>query len=808
MKTPRPALLLLLSSGLVSLGPSAASAAPTLEVFPDSVHLRHKRDSQALVVRITQDNGIHQDVTADAQWTLEDASKATVQKGLVLPKAEGPTKLKVEWKGLSAVIPVQIESPQLDPAVSFRKDVMPVLMKAECNRCHGAARGQDGFRLSLWGFDPEGDHFRITREQPGRRINLAAPEESLMLTKSDGEASHTGGKRFEKGSPLYQTMLRWIRAGAPNDTGDTAQLTSVEIMPKSLVLEGPGQNFRISVRANYSDKTTRDVTGTALFLSSNEGSAKIAADGMLTTGQRGEAFVMARYGAHTVGIPVVVLPKDLRFEWPKPAERNEIDRLVNRKLYNLRIAPSERCNDLTFLRRAFLDLTGTLPPAEKIRAFQEDAAPDKRDKLIDELLARTEFVDLWTLKWADLLQIRTDINRDIYYKPIHLYHRWLRDQILAGVPLNKLAAELLSASGSIFENPAANYYHLENDPIRVSEDAAQSFLGIRLQCAQCHNHPFDRWTMDDYRGFMAFFMQVGRKSGDDPRERIIFDARAGEAKHPVGERVVPPKFPGGATPEVKDRDRRAVLAEWIAQPDNPWFPKHIANLVWAHFTGVGIVDPVDDVRVSNPPSNQELLDYLAKRFAELNFDIRKLAREICQSETYQRSTQTNPTNELDSRNFSHATIRRLRSEVLLDSITQATAAPMSHAGLPSGLRSVQAADARQTNYFLTTFGKPKRENVCARDEVNPNLSQALHLLTGDTIETKIAAGALVDKLLKEGKPPGEIVAELFMRSVSRLPTEQERSALDPYFTDPAQTKAALVDVHWALLNSKEFIFNH
>jgi hypothetical protein len=251
-----------------------------------------------------------------------------------------------------------------------------------------------------------------------------------------------------------------------------------------------------------------------------------------------------------------------------------------------------------------------------------------------------------------------------------------------------------------------------------------------------------------------------------------------------------------------------VLAEWIAQPDNPWFPKHIANLVWAHFTGVGIVDPVDDVRVSNPPSNQELLDYLAKRFAELNFDIRKLAREICQSETYQRSTQTNPTNELDSRNFSHATIRRLRSEVLLDSITQATAAPMSHAGLPSGLRSVQAADARQTNYFLTTFGKPKRENVCARDEVNPNLSQALHLLTGDTIETKLAAGALVDKLLKEGKPPGEIVAELFMRSVSRLPTEQERSALDPYFTDPAQTKAALVDVHWALLNSKEFIFNH
>ena len=793
---------------LLPLMAPRAHASVKLEVFPDAVHLRHKKDTQGILVRITQEDGTHSDVTAETQFSFEDPSKATLDRQTILPKSEGTTKLKIQWKNLSAAIPVTVENPHQEPSISFRNDVMPVFMKADCNRCHGAARGQDGFRLSIWGFDPEGDHFRITREYPGRRVNLAVPEESMLLTKSDGEASHTGGKKFEKGSPLYKTLLQWLQAGAPNDPPNIPQLTGVDVMPQSLVLQGPGQNFRVSVRANYSDGTWRDVTTTALFLSSNEGSAKINADGTILTGQRGEAFVMARYGAFTVGIPVVVLPKDLKFEWPKVAERNEIDKLVHQKLYDLRMLPSGRCDDLTFLRRVYLDLIGSLPPAEKITEFAANSNPNKRDQLIDELLARPEFVDLWTLKWSDLLQIRTDVLREIYYKPVQLYHGWIRDQILAGVPINQLAAKLISANGSIFDNPAATFYHLENDPIRVSEDAAQAFLGIRLQCAQCHNHPFDRWTMDDYRGFMAFFMQIGRKPGEDPRERIIYDARAGEAKHPVGDRVVPPKFLGGAVADVKEKDRRQVLADWLAAPDNPWFPRHIANLTWAHFMGVGIVDPVDDVRVSNPPSNKPLLEYLAKRLAELNFDIRKLAREICVSETYQRSTQSNPTNELDTRNFAKATIRRMRAEVMLDSISQATAAPMSHLALPVGMRAVEVADAKKTNYFLTTFGRPKRENVCARDEVSPTLSQALHLLTGDTIETKITSGALVDTRLKEGKSPQEIMRELFLRTVGRLPNEEETSALDPYFSDKEQSKAALIDLQWALLNSKEFMFNH
>lgn len=814
-----------LTVGLLTLLPPLLEAAPTLDVYPGDATLRHRLDKQSFVARVIQENGLHIDVTAEAKWTVEDASKAVIEKNRLLPKGAGSTNLIVEWKGIKKTIPVTVETPDKEPAISFRQDVMPVFMKAECNRCHGAARGQDGFKLSLWGFDPDADYFRITREFPGRRVNLAVPEESLLLTKADGEAAHTGGKKFEKGSELYNTMLRWLKAGAPDDNKDVAKVKAVELMPGSLVMEGPGQKFRMNVRATFTDGTTRDVTSTALFLSNNEGTAKVDADGFLTTGTRGEAFVMARYDAFTVGAQVIVLPKNLKFEWPKVDERGEIDRLVNAKLRNLRMIPSELCDDLTFLRRAYIDLTGTIPPVEKIESFRNDTDPAKREKLVDELLKQPGFVDLWTLKWADLLQVRTVLNQ-VYSKSTQLYQDWIRTQILEGVPLNQLAAKLLTASGSNMHNPAATFYSLELDPIRVTEDAAQAMLGIRIQCAQCHNHPFDRWTMNDYRGFMAFFMQVGRKQGEDPREKIIFNAGGGEAIHPVGNKVVPPKFPGGDMPDVKGKDRREVLAEWLADPKNPWFAKHMANLVWAQLMGVGIVSPVDDIRVSNPPSNPELLDYIAKRLVEYNFDIRKLAREVCLSAAYQRSTRANESNELDSRNYSKATIRRMRAEVLLDAIADASGNSAKHSGVNEGTRAVEIADAKKTNYFLTTFGRSTRDNVCAREECSPTLSQALHLLTGDTIEGNIKSGNLVGKLLSGGKQPGEVLSELYLRMLGRPPTPQETaalvsvfggkgpiasedsSALKVLFSDKEQTKTFLEDVQWALLNSKEFLFNH
>jgi hypothetical protein len=807
-RTIRAGLYFAIAVVLQAAAGAAIETTQPFQVFPSEANLKTKRDRQTIVVRWTESSGVHRDVTGQAKFTIEDPAKAKVENGVVTPLADGTTTLKVEWNGNTAQIPVKVEEAQAEQPISFRLDVMPILMKGECNRCHGAARGQDGFRLSLWGFDPDGDHFRMTREMPGRRINLALPAESLLLTKSDGSAPHTGGKRLEKGSELHNTILRWLEEGAPNDPPTVATPTRVELLPTKLVLESPGQTFKFTVRAHYSDGTDRDVTTTALFLSSNDSSAKIGQDGVVTTGQRGEAFVMARFATFTVGAQVIVIPKDLKYEWPKVEEKNFVDVLVHDKLRNLRMVPSELCDDETFLRRAYIDIVGLLPNSDEVTKFAQDQDSQKRSRKVDELLGRKEFVDLWALKWSELLQIRTDNNNQGSYKATLSYYTWLRDQLERNVPINQIARELISANGSNFDNPAANYYQLEQDPLKLAEDTAQAFFGIRIQCAQCHNHPFDRWTMEDYRGFVAFFTQVGRKNGEDPRERIIFDRQSGESKHPVGDRVIPPKFLGGDAPDAKGKDRRALLADWIAAPENPWFPRHIANLIWAQYMGRGIVEPVDDVRISNPPSNPELLDALAKKVTEYNYDLKRLVRDICNSRTYQLTTRPNETNALDDRNFAKATIRRMRAEVMLDCISQVTETKDKFRGLPAGARSVEVADGKTTNYFLTTFGRATRETICSREEVGPTLSQALHLLNGETIEQKISQGGVIPKLIKLNKTPIEITQELFLRCYGREPTDEEMLKLEPHWGVTEQQPAVFHDIFWALLNGKEFMFNH
>jgi len=799
---------LFLAGGLAQ---AAIESSATFEVFPPDVNLKFLRDRQSLVVRITEPNGVHRDVTKDTTFTITDPAKAKIEKGVVTPLADGQTTLKVEYQGKALDIPVKVEQAQVEEPVSFRLDVMPVFMKAECNRCHGAARGQDGFRLSLWGFDPDGDHYRLTREMSGRRVNLAIPEESLIVTKANGQAPHTGGKLFEKNSEQEKTFVRWLAAGAPNDRPDVATATSLEILPKKIVLESPGQQFRVTVRAHYSDGSDRDVTSLALFLTSNEGSAKIK-DGSITTGQRGEAFVMARYATFTVGAQVIVIPKNLKYEWPQIEQRNFVDQLVDEKLRNLRITPSSLCNDETFLRRASIDITGMLPLADEVAKFIADTDAQKRSKKVDELLARPEFTDIWALKWSELLQIRTELNNNqgASYKAVLGYYSWLHDKLAKNVPINEIARQLISANGSNFEDPAVNYYQLETDPLKLSEDTAQAFFGIRMQCAQCHNHPFDRWTMEDYYGFVAFFAQVGRKVGEDPREKIVFNNGGGEARHPVGNRPVAPKFLGGEAPDAKGKDRRQLLADWIASPENPYFPRHIANLVWAQYMGRGIVEPVDDVRISNPASNPELLESLARKLVEYKYDLRRVVRDICNSRAYQTATRPNETNELDDRNFAKATIRRMRAEVMLDCISQVTETKDKERfrGLPAGAGSVQIVDGRTTNYFLTTFGRRDREVVCSREEVGPTLSQALHLLNGTTIEGKITQGGVIKKLMDSNRTPREITGELFLRCFGRFPTDTELVKLEKYWGVTEEQPKAYHDIFWALLNAKEFMFNH
>ncbi len=692
---------------------------------------------------------------------------------------------------------------------SFRNDVMPVFLRAGCNTggCHGSARGQDGFGLSLFGFDPAGDYQRITREMSGRRINLAVPEESLLLQKATGSVPHTGGERFKKDSELYATILKWIKAGAPDDAKDVAQPVALELSPRELLLAGAGAKQRLRATARYSDGKERDVTNLAVFQTNNEPVAAVSADGEIIAGERGEALVTARFASFTVGAQTIVVPQDSEFSFPETSGGNYIDGHIEAKLRKLQVAPSEVCSDAVFARRVYLDIIGLLPAREELENFVASEEPDKRAKLIDALLARPEFADQWVMKWAELLQIRS--SNEVSYKAALRYFEWLREKLLTGVPFDQITREILTATGGTLESPAANYYQVTTDPLVLAENAAQVFAGVRMQCAQCHNHPFDRWTADDYYGFTAFFTQVGRKKGEDPRETIVFDKGEGEAKHILGGKPVAPKFLGGEEPEMKGRDRRAVLADWLTSAENPWFSKNLANITWEHFFGRGIVDPVDDVRVSNPPTNPELLDALGGKLVNYGYDFRRLVRDICNSHAYQRATQTNESNKADERNFSHAGIRRIRAEVLLDCITGITETQDKFRGLPLGARAVQIADGKTSNYFLTTFGRARRETVCSCEVlVEPNLSQALHLLNGDTVAKKVKQTPVINRMLEEKRPTGEIVEELYIRSVARKPTEVELAKIDELLEAEINPKPVLEDVFWALLNSKEFLFNH
>jgi hypothetical protein len=828
---------------------ASAPALTDLQCYPTNITLSSAKSSQRVVVQATYADGTTRDVTDQASLKLTNSKIFRLDHATLSPLADGQTELSVSFKGRKVSIPISVSNATNQPPISFKLDVMPVFMKAGCNAgsCHGSSRGKDGFRLSLFGFDPEGDYYRLTREQIGRRINLAIPEESLIIQKGLGAVQHTGGVRFGTNSDLCKTLLAWLNAGAPKDPPDIAKVTGIEVFPKSAVLEGSdhtaaavsslspsngqkagvrgnrnvrspsksaappnqtGSSQRFVVRARYSDGTERDVTPLTVFISNNDATAKVDDAGLVSAGQRGEAFIQARFGEFNVGAQVIVTPKNLPFKWPDVASRNYIDDAVYAKLKKLRFAPSDVCDDATFIRRASVDLNGTLPKPDEVEDFLQDTDSSKRDKLVDELLGRKEFAELWVMKWAELLEIRTRDNR-VYPKATVLYFEWLRDQMLANVPFDRIVQEILTASESNFRSPAANYYQIEPDTLKLAENTAQVFMGMRIQCAQCHNHPFDRWTMNDYYSFAAFFAQIGRKQGDDPRETVIYDRSDGEVNHLVTGKPMHPKFLGGDQPEIKGESRREVLARWLTSTNNPYFARNLANIVWAHFIGRGIIEPVDDVRISNPPSNPELLDALAAKFVQYKYDFKRVVRDICTSRTYQLSTHPNSSNASDDRNFSKAAIRRIRAEVLLDCISQVTETQDKFPGLPRGARAVEIADGNTANYFLTTFGRASRTTVCSCEvKVDPNLSQALHLLNGRTLQSKIDDGSVVKKLLKQGQTPDQIIDNLYFRCFSRKPTDDEMTKLKGFIAPDSNQEQVLNDIFWSLLNAKEFVFNH
>lgn len=784
-------------------------SADQLQVFPAAVSLTSGRDIQRVIVLRRQPDGSTEDVTAQATFTASDPQIFRVESGRIHPLADGGSRLQIRVGDSAAEIPVKVADSDVHPDLNFRSEVLATLTKAGCNsgKCHGAASGKDGFRLSLFGYDPAGDQYRLTREIPGRRVNVSAPDRSLLIQKALGNVDHTGGQCVQEDSPELQTLLSWIQTGAPADPETAAVPLRLRVYPEEAIFPQKGGTQQLLVMAEFSDGTDRDVTDLAVFLSNNDAAAGVNAGGVVTANGSGSAFILARFDQFTEGTAIIVRP-GTEYRFPEITPVNDVDRLVFARWQNLHLLPSEVCSDDVFLRRATIDLTGRLPSPEELRAFQADPAADKRSRMIDQLLESPDFTELWVMRWAELLQIRT--SNGVSPKGLLLYDRWLRERVRAGVTIDKIVKELLPATGGTFENPATSYYQTETTPQLLAENVAQSFLGTRIQCAQCHNHPFDRWTMDDYYGFASFFSQVGYKQAQDPREIMIFNAAAGGLKHPVGDRDAVPTFLGAGTAVLPaGADYREVLAAWLPTPANPAFGRNLANVVWSHFFGMGIVEPVDDVRVSNPPSNPALLQYLGEKLSRDGYDIKPLVREICNSRTWQLSTQRNDSNRLDERHFSHGKVRRMRAEVLLDCISQVTATADDFRGLPAGSRAIQIADGQTPNYFLSTFGRSTRATACSCEvKTSPTLSQALHLLNGETTSGKIAEGQLIERLLQQHDDPLIVVRELYVRCLSREPSQAELEKIQARLEEQGDLQQSLTDLFWALLNSNEFVFNH
>jgi len=804
-----PTFIVLTALCGLCVGQGSSENSAKLIVYPPTVSLTDATDWQRLLILEQQPDGSTHDVTESASVACSNPQIAKVEDGIVQPLADGTCDLTVTVGTHTQQLAVRVTNAEAVPELSFRADVLSVLTKAGCNsgKCHGAASGKDGFRLSLYGFDPAGDHYRLTRELPGRRISVTSPTDCLLISKALGNVDHTGGQLIVEDSPEYHTLITWMERGAPADPSHLPVPTGIRVYPEEAVFADQGQSQSLIVMASFSDGSDRDVTDRAVFLSNNDASASVTADGMVTSNGRGSAFIMARFDQFTEGCAIIVRP-GTPYEAPQWPSKNFVDELVQARWRDLHLLPSEVCSDEVFLRRAYIDLIGLLPTTDERNAFVADADPAKREKLINELLNRPEFLDMWVMKWAEMLQIRS-IN-GVSPKGLMLYDRWLRDRVHSGMTIDQIVRELIPATGGTFDNPATSYYQTETTPQLLAENMAQAFLGTRIQCAQCHNHPFDRWTMNDYYGFAAFFSQVGYKQAQDPREIMIFNAATGNLKHPVDDRPVVPTFLGMGAPEIPpNADYREVLANWLASDHNPAFARNLANIIWAQFLGVGIVDPVDDIRVSNPPSNPRLLEALAVRLQESDYDIRPLIRDICTSHVYQLSTTRNDSNRLDERHFSHGRVRRMRAEVLLDCLNQVTETTVEFRGLPSGSRAIQVADGNTPNYFLTTFGRASRATACSCEvKTSPTLSQALHLLNGESTSGKIAEGRVIDRLLEQDSDPLFVAVQLYERCLSRQPTPAESEAIAAQLAASSDVKESLTDLFWALLNSNEFVFNH
>jgi hypothetical protein len=818
----------------VARGAATSTAAPpappipsvlALKLEPDSLTLKDARDERRVLVKGVVDGDQFIDLTSDAKLKATSAAVEIDAQGYIRPKSKGSTEVVISAAGKQIKLPVTVEDSALAP-VRFVRDIQPILAKAGCNQgtCHGSAKGKNGFKLSLRGYDPDYDYAALVNDLSGRRFNRVNVDDSLMLLKPLGEVPHEGRQAIKPGSREHQLIRQWILEGTKSEDTAAARARSIEILPKEAEMDLAGRSQQFLVIAKYADGSTHDVTREAHFSVSNTEVTDVNKDGLVKGLRRGEAALLVRYEGIYGTALLTIMGDRSGYQWTDVPEHNFVDKHVNAKLRKMKILPSELTTDAEFMRRVYLDLTGLPPKAEKVRGFIDDKTPskEKREKLVDELLGSNDYVEFWANKWADLLQCNSE---NLGQKSVWLYRNWIRQQVADNTPYDKFVRTLLTAKGSSYDNPAVNYLRVLREPGKMTEDVSQTFLGVRFNCNKCHDHPFEKWTQNQYYEMGAYFAQVGFKKGQVGKEVIFAEAGGsfqvtseeivyhkydgGEVKHLKTDAVVAPKVPVGAAKTVAaGADRREPMVDWLVSPENPFFAKSMANRIWSYFLGRGIIDPVDDIRASNPPSNPELLEALTAQFVKDGFDLRKLMKAICQSRTYQLSIVRNKWNEDDTINFSHAHPRRLSAEQMVDALAMATGTKVKLAGIPSGMRAAQIPDGMVVgNDFLQLFGRPKRQSACECERSSSlTLSHALSLINGPTISEAVASpDSRLAKLVQTEKDDRKLVEDIYLSCLSRPPTEKELKAVE--FKPDSNRLEVAQDLAWALLNSPAFLFN-
>jgi hypothetical protein len=805
----------------VALGgePSSAKVVgqpAALIVQPHTVVLSGPRGVRQLLVTGKYSDGSWRDLTPYCDYTSEAPSVVRVEAGGMVHAAKnGSSRLIIRAGGQRVSVPVTVKDFEDPTPVSFRQEVMAALNVGGCNAgaCHGTPSGKGGFKLSLRGYDPAADYLQLTRDALQRRTNRLDPAASLMLRKARGQVAHEGGQRFAKDSYALRILQDWLREGLQDDAAELPAVNHLEILPGSRILTTPARTQQLAVLAHFSDGRMRDVTRLTVFSSSENAVAEVNSTGLVGFRKVGEVAILCRYLQTMQSVRLTYLEPGKDFVWQPPPEHNYIDRHVFARLKMLSIQPSDLCTDQEFIRRAYLDLCALLPSPAEVKAFLASKDREKRARLIDALLERTEYADFWTLKWMDVLR---GSRRTLGDKGIEVYRDWLHNNLQKNTALDQVVRELLTGEGNAFEVGPANFYRATRDPQELAENTAQLFLGVRMQCAKCHNHPFERWTQDDYFSLAAFFAGVkqktlsGKKFNVKKQEPEIVFAGKGELKHPTTGKVVRPRFLGSRQPADLDKERREALADWLTAPGNPFFARSVVNRLWYHVMGRGIVDPVDDFRDSNPSANDELLDALAKDFVARDFDVKHLLRTILNSRTYQLSARSNASNRDDNKYFSHAVVKLLTAEQMLDAISAGTEVPEKFAKYPAGTRAVQLLDGEVNHPFLKAFGQPARELPCECERNGEaNLAEAMQLINGTTVHAQLTvAKNRIGRLLAKKTPDAEVLSELYLATLSRLPRPSEARRFLTYVSEAADKRSAWEDVQWTLFNSKEFMFRH